>query len=166
MPHVLVDASDATVVVGQLRLPISREESEISRNKAISITICIAFWRDEAIAIVLKMWFQVRNDKKERRLCFSPEESRYTVREEVDTIIVLEVDRLTGSVPNGSFVRVRRDFQYVAAFPVVGKATAIFGRDRPGDAGQPQVPLAYVVGGITGFAKYCSERGSLLWQCN
>src|SRR5262249_25535772 len=78
-----VAARDASVVVGQLLLPVAGEKRQIARDERVPESIGVAHRRDEAVAVVLEMRLQIRDDEEEGLARVGVEKADDTVRDEI-----------------------------------------------------------------------------------
>src|SRR5262249_43128109 len=115
-PDVLIDARDAAIVVGELLLPVARKEREVGRHERIAIAIGVAVWRDETVAVVLKVRLEVRDDEEER-LARAVEKPHDPIGDEIDAILIGEADLVAVAVPDAALVGMRRALQRIRAFP-------------------------------------------------
>ena len=167
-PHGVVDARHASVVIGQLARPGSRQPPQILGDKRVGIAVRVFLGRNVGIEIVLVVHLQVRYGQQKGRLG-RPQEALGTLGHEVRAVLAGKVERLARRVEEVAFIGVRGVLQLVGGLPEIQEATAVGGGDGAMRFGARivvgrQMPLADIVGGIARLAKRAGKRDGLLVQ--
>src|ERR1700733_573017 len=120
-----IDRLTATVVVRQLRLPVSRKRAQVGRHKRILKALCRTLGRDKPLGVVLEMWLQLRDIEQERLVVRVAEKLLRAIGHEVDAKLIFEGDLFAVPIVDGAFVGMGREFKLVGALPHIEKPGAI-----------------------------------------
>src|SRR5690348_16249048 len=109
----IVDAFAIAVIAGKLRLPIAGEKFQVRGREAVDILCGVFVRRNERVCVILEMRLELReNEKKWLRLRLLEKIDR-ELSKEVDAIDVVKRQGLTVVVPDGAFVGMRSQLQFI-----------------------------------------------------
>ena len=116
--------------------------------------------------VVLLVGFELGDDEQKGLILLLAQEFLGTISDEIDAVLIFVGNFLTITVPDGSFVWMRRKFQFIGGVPKIEEAAAVLGRDVSATASlgfgaRGEMPLANIVCCIAGLTQFGGDGGQV-----